>query len=66
MLCKIYNVIKKQIIECACLIWPDMVMRSSNTRMGVLGNNLINFGKVQLVTALIVSYTSNMNSTSGS
>jgi hypothetical protein len=55
MLCKIYTVIKKQIIEWACLIWADTVMRSSNTRMGVLGNNLINFGKVQLVTALIVS-----------
>jgi hypothetical protein len=55
MLCKIYTVIKKQIIEWACLIWADTVMRSSNTRMDVLGNNLINFGKVQLITALIVS-----------
>ena len=55
MLCKIYIVIKKQILECACLIWADTVMRSLNTRMGVLAKKLINFEKVQLVTALIVS-----------
>jgi len=55
MLCKIYIVIKKQILEYACLIWPYTVMTSSNTRMGVLGKDLTNFEKVQLVTAMIVS-----------
>lgn len=64
MLCRVYIVIKKQIHEYAYLIWPYMVMTSSNTSMVVLGKNLTNFEKVQLVTAVIVSYTSKIISPS--